>query len=246
MISDETKRKLRELNLDELIDILGIQDNSSTLYTGMAFDERLNMAIDSLYQQKNNSRAKRLMKQARFRFSDADVNTIYYADRGLDKNQIIELATCQYIRNNTSLILNGFTGSGKTFLACALGKAACRQLYRVRYIRMPDLLELRDEAMGEGHGISKLVTRFSNYHLLVLDEWLMSELSDEESHFILELIEKRYDTKSTIFCTQQKVSDWHSRLGGGTLADAIMDRIVHNCIRIGTGNLNMREIFSGH
>ena len=100
--------------------------------------------------------------------------------------------------------------------------------------------------MGEGHGISKLVTRFSNYHLLVLDEWLMSELSDEESHFILELIEKRYDTKSTIFCTQQKVSDWHSRLGGGTLADAIMDRIVHNCIRIGTGNLNMREIFSGH
>ncbi|HCS75981.1 MAG TPA: ATP-binding protein, partial [Clostridiales bacterium] len=166
--------------------------------------------------------------------------------RGLDKNQIIELATCQYIRSNTSLILNGFTGSGKTFLACALGKAACRQLYRVRYIRMPDLLELRDEAMIEGPGIRKLVTKFSNYHLLVLDEWLMSELSDEEAHFILELIEKRYDSKSTIFCTQQKVSDWHSRLGGGTLADAIMDRIVHNCIRIGTGNLNMREIFSDH
>jgi DNA replication protein DnaC len=212
MISDETKRKLRELGLNELIDIIEMQDNSPSLYTGMAFDERLNMAIDSLYQQKNNSRAKRLMKQARFRFSDADVNTVYYADRGLDKNQIIELATCQYIRSNTSLILNGFTGSGKTFLACALGKAACRQLYRVRYIRMPDLLELRDEAMIEGPGIRKLVTKFSNYHLLVLDEWLMSELSDEEAHFILELIEKRYDSKSTIFCTQQKVSDWHSIL----------------------------------
>jgi len=104
MISDETKRKLRELNLDELIDILGIQDNSSTLYTGMAFDERLNMAIDSLYQQKNNSRAKRLMKQARFPFSDADVNTIYYADRGLDKNQIIELATCWKVKHEGAFL----------------------------------------------------------------------------------------------------------------------------------------------
>jgi len=246
MISDETKRKVRELGLDELIDILEIQDDNPMLYAGMAFDERINMAIDSLYQQKNNSRTKRLIKQAKFRFSDADVNTIYYADRGLNKNQIIELSTCQYIRNNSSLILNGFAGSGKTFLACALGKSACRQLYRVRYIRMPDLLELRDEAVAEGHGISKILKMFSNYHLLLLDEWLMSDLSDEEVHFILELIEKRYDSKSTIFCAQYKVSDWHSRLGGGTLADAILDRIVHNSIRIDTGKLNMREHFSGH
>jgi DNA replication protein DnaC len=246
MISDETRRKLRELGLDELIDILTVQDNDQALYTSMTFDERINLAIDSLYQYKNNNRSKRLIKQARFRFTDADVNTIYYADRGLDKNQIIELSSCQYLRNNASLILNGFTGSGKTFLACALGKAACRQLYRVRYIRIPELLELRDEAVFAGKGISKLVTKFSNYHLLILDEWLMHELSDEDIRFIFELTEKRYDCHSTIFCTQYKISDWHTRLGGGTLADAVLDRIVHNSIRIDTGMMNMREHFSGN
>lgn len=244
MISDETKRKLRELGLDEMNDILKIQDSDTALYTSMSFDERLNLAIDSLYQYKNNNRSKRLVKQAYLRFTEADVNTIYYAQRGLDKNQIIELSTCQYMRNNTSLVLHGFTGSGKTFLACALGKAACRQLYRVRYIRIPELLDLRDQAVAEGRGISKLVTKFSNYHLLILDEWLMNQLSDEDVRFIFELTEKRYDCHSTIFCTQYKISDWHTRLGGGTLADAILDRIVHNSIRIETGNINMREHFS--
>ena len=146
LISDETMRKLRELNLDEFIDILKLQNDNQALYTTMSFDERINLAIDSLYQYKNTKRSKRLIKQAKFRFNDAEVNSIYFAERGLDKNQILELSTCQYIRNNSSVVLNGFTGSGKTFLACALGKAACKQLYRVRYIRVPELLELRAEA----------------------------------------------------------------------------------------------------
>ena len=244
MISDETKRKLRELNLDEMVDILKIQENDHSLYSAMAFDDRVNLAIDSLYQQKNNKRSKRLIKQAKFRFSEADVTSLYYADRGLDKNQILELSTCQYMRNNFSVVLNGFTGSGKTFLACALGKAACRQLYRVRYIRVPDLLELRSEAILQGKGISKLVSKFSSYNLLVLDEWLLQELSDDEVRFIFELTEKRYDCHSTIFCTQYKVSDWHTRLGGGTMADAILDRIVHKSIRIDTGTMNMRGHFA--
>ncbi|QAA31766.1 ATP-binding protein [Clostridium manihotivorum] len=244
MISDETKRKLRELNLDEMVDILKIQDDNQSLYLTMTFDERITLAIDGLYQGKNNKRSVRLMKQAKFRFTDADVNSIYYADRGLDKNQILELSTCQYMRNNFSIVLNGFTGSGKTFLACALGKVACRQLYRVRYIRMPELLELRTEATLQGKGIGKLVNKFSNYNLLILDEWLLQELSDDDVRFIFELTEKRYDCHSTLFCTQYKVSDWHTRLGGGTMADAILDRIVHKSIRIDTGSMNMREYFS--
>lgn len=148
------------------------------------------------------------------------------------------------MRNNASLVLNGLIGSGKTFLVCALGKAASRQLYRVRYIRIPELLDLRDQAVAEGRDISKLVTKFSNFHLLILDEWLMNPLSDEDVRFIFELTEKRYDCHSTIFCTQYKISNWHTRLGGGTLADVILDRIVHNSIRIDTGSINMREHFS--
>lgn len=245
MINDETKRKLRELGLDDLIGAFEMQDHNSALYTSMPFDERLNLAIDTLYQSKNNNRSKRLIKGAKFRFPDADINTMYYAERGIDKNQIIELSTCQYMRNNTSLIIEGFTGSGKTFLSCALGKTACRQLYRVRYIRMPDLLELRDEALAEGKGIAKVISKFSNYHLLILDEWLMHELTDEEVRFIFELTEKRYDCHSTIFCTQYKMNDWYTRLGGGTMVDAILDRIVHNSISIETGSMNMRKLFAG-
>ena len=191
MVNDETKRKLRELTLDGLIDALNIQDENPALFTAMPFDERFELAIDELYQTKNNKRCKRLIKGAHFRFPDADINTMYYADRGLDKNQIVELSTCQYLRNNNSLVLEGFTGSGKTFLACALGKAACRQLYRVRYIRLPDLLTLRDEALAEGKGMSKLITKFSNYHLLIIDEWLLHDLTEEDVRFIFELTEKR-------------------------------------------------------
>ncbi|MBC8581745.1 ATP-binding protein, partial [Zhenhengia yiwuensis] len=190
MVNDETKRKLRELTLDGLIDALNIQDENPALFTAMPFDERFELAIDELYQTKNNKRCKRLIKGAHFRFPDADINTMYYADRGLDKNQIVELSTCQYLRNNNSLVLEGFTGSGKTFLACALGKAACRQLYRVRYIRLPDLLTLRDEALAEGKGMSKLITKFSNYHLLIIDEWLLHDLTEEDVRFIFELTEK--------------------------------------------------------
>lgn len=187
----------------------------------------------------------RELKQAKFRFTDADVNSIYYTDRGLDKNQILELSTCQYMRNNFSVVLNGFTGSGKTFLACALGKAACRQLYRVRYIRVPELLELRAKAALQGKEISKLVSKFSNYHLLILDEWLLQELSDDDVRFIFELTEKRYDCHSPCFALSIKVSDWHTRLGGGTMADAILDRIVHKSIRIDTGSMNIERTFLG-
>lgn len=100
---------------------------------------------------------------------------------------------------------------------------------------------LRDEAVLINQGISKLLKKFSNYKLLILDEWLLDDLSDEEQHFLFELIERRHDTASNIFCTQYKKEDWHSRLGGGIHADAIMDRIVHNAVWIYAGTLNMRE-----
>jgi DNA replication protein DnaC len=115
---------------------------------------------------------------------------------------------------------------------------------RTRYIRIPDLLMLHDEASLPKQGIPKLLKKFSNYKLLILDEWLLNDLSDEEQYFLLELIERRHNCSSTIFCTQYKKEDWHARLGGGVHADAIMDRIVHNAVWVYAGNLNMREFYS--
>lgn len=131
-------------------------------------------------------------------------------------------------------------------MACALGKEACRHLHRTRYMRAPEMLEALNLAEQEGRGISRAVTKIANYHLLILDEWLMDIPSEKELKYLLEVVEKRYDQCPTIFCTQYKISEWHPRLGGGVIADAIMDRIVHNADVIDSGKYNMREFLAAH
>ena len=140
MISDESRRKLREMHLDQMIDALDGQEENHAAYINMSFDDRLDLVIDECYSLKNADRAKRLLRYAKLRFPDADINTMYYEGRALSRNQVLELSTCAYIRNCTNIIINGFTGSGKTHLACALGKEACRRLHRTKYLRMPDMM----------------------------------------------------------------------------------------------------------
>lgn len=243
MINDETRRKLRELNLGEIITVLEIQAED-IFYTSLTFDERMQRMVDYLYQEKYNSKIQRLIKLSRFRLPNAEVNDIFYIERGIDRQTIQELATCQFLGGYSNIIFQGFTGSGKTYLACALGKQACKHQIRTRYIRLPDLLMENDEAALVSHGTQKLLKKYSSYGLLILDEWLLDDISDEEKHFLFELIERRHDGSSTIFCTQYRKEDWHARLGGGVHADAIMDRIVHNAVWIETGKMNMREIYS--
>jgi len=243
MIHDETKRKLRELNLDELVTYLESQI-SEISYSGMTFDERLQMMVDHLYQEKYNGKVQRMLNLSKLRLPKADINDIHYIQRGIDRQLMLELGTCQFVDSHANVIFHGFTGSGKTYLACALGKQACKKQLRTRYIRVPDLLMEYDESTLVPRGTQKLLKKYSSFALLILDEWLLEEASDEEQHFLFELIERRHDTSSTIFCTQFRKEDWHGRLGGGVHADAIMDRIVHNAIWIETGTLNMREFLS--
>ncbi len=241
MINDETRRKLREMCLEDMITALDLQNND-TGYATLSFDDRIKMLVDYVYQEKYNGKVKRLLKQAHFRFPNAEVRDIYYIERGLDRELLRELATCQYIHNNSNIIFRGFTGSGKSYLASAIGREACKQGIRTRYIRVPDMLMSRDEAAQERLGTSKLLKKYSNFKLLILDEWLLKDYSDEELHFLFELLERRYDESSTIFCTQYKIEDWHARLGGGVLADSIMDRVVHKAFNVYSGELNMREL----
>lgn len=246
MISDETRRKLREMQMDDLVDALDSQEKDLASYAKFSFDHRLELAIDQCYTRKNAARAKRLIKGAKLRFSDADIATLCYEIRGLDRNQIMSLAGGNYFATTTNIVINGPTGSGKTFLSCALAKDACCHLYRTRYIRMPEMLELLNLAEQTGQGISRTVTKLSNYHLLIVDEWLLDIPSERECKYLLEIFEKRYDKWPTIFCTQYKQSEWHPRLGGGVIADAIMDRIIHKCEVIYSGDVNMRKYLSEH
>lgn len=243
LLNEETRRKLRELNLNEMIEAIDEQAQDIG-YSTMSFEDRMKMAIDFVYQKKYNSKVERLIKAAKFRIANASFNDIYYTDRGLDKEKLLSLSTAQFIDAHSSVIFHGFTGSGKSYLACALGKQACIHGIKTRYIRIPDLLMLRDEATLVPLGISKLLRKFTNYKLLILDEWLLDDLTEEEQHFLFELIERRHDNSSTIFCTQFKKEDWHARLGGGVHADAMMDRIVHNAAWMFTGNLNMRQLYA--
>ena len=163
MISDESRRKLREMQLEPMIEALDNQETNRDSYLGMSFDDRLNLLIDECYTAKNNDRAKRLMRCAKLRYPNADINTIYYEGRGLNRNAILGLGSCSFITSRTNLIINGFTGSGKTHLACAIGKESCRHLHRTKYIRMPDMLEMLNLAVQSGSSISSTVTKLSNY-----------------------------------------------------------------------------------
>lgn len=241
MINNETRRKLEELNLSELIQALEIQEQQVSCQA-LPFEDRMQLLVDYVYQEKYTNKVKRLNKMAKFRYPHAAIEDIYYTDRQLDRNKILGIASCQFMNSNTNIIIDGFTGSGKTFLACAIGKAACKLGYRTRYIRMPDLLQLHDEAAINVTGVSKLIKKFEGYTLLIIDEWLIDELSRQQEHFLFELMERRHTDKSTILCTQYRIEDWHARLGGGIHADAIIDRIVNNSIHVYAGELNMRKM----
>ncbi len=240
MINDETKRKLRELNMSEIISGIELQQsNPSTV--SLSFDERIQRLTDYVYQAKYNNKIQRLIKSAKLRFPQADIHNLYYDGRQLDRNLLTELFTCQYVDYHQSIILQGPTGSGKTFLSCVLGKQACLRQTRTRYIRFPDLLmEYGDAALVPGQQ-KKVIAKYAKIPLLIIDEWLVSDISDSELYFLFELMERRSDSSSTIFCTQYRKDDWIKRMGEGIQAEAIVDRYAYTAFWIETGNTNMRE-----
>ena len=240
MINDETKRKLRELNMSELISGLELQQLEPATVS-LPFDERMQRVIDYVYQAKYNSRIQRLIKSAKLRFPQADIHGLYYDGRYLNKNLLNELFTCQYIDSHQSIILQGPTGSGKTFLSCVFGKQACLLQIKTRYVRFPDLLmEYGDASLMQGQQ-KKMISKYAKIPLLIIDEWLVSDISDSELYFLFELMERRSDSTSTIFCTQYRKDDWIKRMGESIQAEAIVDRYAYSAFWIETGNMNMRE-----
>lgn len=244
MINEETKRKLRLMNIGEFIEASEEQEQDVNALA-LSFDDRFQMMVDRVYQQKYNDKVHNLIKRAHLRLPKADIHNVFYHEkRTLSRGVIDELATGKYIDENQSIILQGYTSTGKTYLGCALAKEACRQLHRTRYIRVPDMLtEYADKSILPG-GKEKVLRKYSGFKVLVLDEWLLSDLSKDEIEFLFELFERRFDISSTIFCTLYRTEDWLKRLGSGAYAESIVERYEHNSIRIETGSMNMRDIFA--
>ena len=239
-VNAETARKLREMGAAELHAALSAQDEA--VCAGMAFAERVQMAVDEAHSDFITQKVRNLTRRASLRYPEADVRSVdFFEGRGLDRVAVAELATCGFVGRGENVVLQGLTGTGKTYLACALAKAACARRVRSCYVRQPDLEDLWRERRDRPGGERKLVRKYGAFGLLVIDEWLLDRPDTEFRSMLLELMELRYGTASTVFCTQFKKKDWHPRLGGGVHADAIMDRIVHNAVWVDMGEANMRQ-----
>lgn len=244
MLNDESKRKLRLMNVGEFVEELEIQQQDP-LTLALPFDDRLQLLIDSVYQRKYNDKVQRLIKNAKLRLPRADIHDIMYLDkRPLNRGIIADLASCRFVDECRSIVFQGYPSSGKTFLGCAMAKEACRRQHKTRYIRLPDLLEEYAEKSVLPGGRNKVLNKYAAYKVLVLDEWLMPELSKTDVEFLLELTERRFDCTSTIFCTLYKCEDWVKRLRGGTYAESIVERFAHNTTWVETGDANMRQFLS--
>lgn len=211
-------------------------------YHELTFEERFGLMVDTEWSRRKSNKLAKLIKKAGFRFSQACIEDIeYHSDRKLDKAFIQRLAECNYIPGKRNIIIMGASGNGKTYMACAFGVAACRKQYTVNYVRLPDLLS--ELAVARGEGIyQKVMKQYKRISLLILDEWLLTPLVGPQAMDVLEIVEARHQSASTIFCSQFQPRGWHDQIGEDTLADAILDRIVHDSYTIFIdGDKSMRE-----
>lgn len=227
MIDQMTINKLHEMHLNSMAEAYHEQLKDQSL-AGLTFEERFGLLVDTEWSRRKNNRLTRLIQNAGLSQTSACLENIEYSDdRKLDKAQISRLAACSYIQEKHNIIILGAAGAGKSYLANALGIAACRNFFSVKYIRIPDLIEDLSVARGEGD-YKKALTAYKNINLLILDEWMLVPLAYLEARDLLELVDGRYKRGSTIYVSQFSPQGWHTKIGDTTLADAILDRIIHD------------------
>lgn len=243
MLHNNTISKLREMKLGTMAGLFQKQLDDRTV-AELSFEDRFGMLVDAEWVTRKNNHLKRLIRKADFAYPGASLEDIeYHGDRKLDKDLIARLSTCTYVDDYRNVIILGATGSGKTYLANALGVTASRNFCTVRYIRLPELLAELAVARAEGT-YRKTILQYKQVKLLILDEWLLYPLKETEARDLLEIAESRCKKASTIFCSQFEVGGWHQKIGEPTLADAICDRIVHDSYTIvigGTDSMRKRK-----
>lgn len=247
MSKSSTIEKLKSMKFTAMAEKFIEQIEDAANYNQLGFEDRMELLVDAEWNRRQANKLSRYIKAAGFAVSNANIEGIeYHEDRHLDKAEILRFATCNYIDEEHHIILMGATGTGKSYIGCALGNAACRKFYKVKYVRMPELLDELKVARGCGE-FKKAVRIYKKVDLLVMDEWLIKKLSHTEAYDLLEIIEARSQRGSTIFCTQYEPKGWYSRINtneeeDSPIADAIMDRIIHNAYQVMIcGDISMRD-----
>lgn len=230
MLNNQTADKLTGMRLSAMAKEYRRQlEHAPT--SALSFDERFGMLVDSEWAARKNNQLHRLLKVANLRIKNACLEDIdYNPTHNIDKDMISRLASCIWVREGRNVIISGATGTGKTFLACAFGQSACRQGFKVKYYRVNRLLT--DLAIGHGDGsYNKIMRDLKKADLIILDDFGMAILDPISSRDLLEVIEDRFGAKGTIIATQLPVANWHELFEDSTVADAILDRVIHNSYR---------------
>ena len=212
-------------------------------YSNLSFEERLGLLLDVEVTRRENNRLQRRLRAAHFPLVAPLADLDLSPQRGLKQAQLLHLAQGEWISHHLNVLVLGATGVGKTFLACALGRTACEVGYKVRYERTSRLLHTVELAQADG-SYTQLLRLLARTPLLILDDWLRDPLSRSQAKELLEVLDDRYHRSATLVATQVPVTDWHSRIPDPTLADAILDRLIHNAYRLELKGDSMRKLHS--
>jgi DNA replication protein DnaC len=240
MLTQQTLTHLRALKLDGMA--RAFEDQSSQpIANDLSFEERFGLLVDRELAWRDTRRLERLLKLARLKYPEACIEDLdTRAMRGLDQRLMARLASCDWVRGGQSIIATGATGLGKTWIACALGNQACRQGFSVLYTRFPRLLEELRIAHGDG-SFSRRLNQLAKTDVLVLDDWGLSPIGQSERTDLLEVLDDRTSGRSTVITSQLPVDSWYGYLNDPTLADAILDRVVHQSHRLQLKGESLRK-----
>lgn len=238
----QTLEQLKDMKLNGLIEAWQEQQAQPT-YHDLSFNERLALLVEREYLRRQQQRLARRLKQAKLFVGAAIADVDFDVPRGLKKAQFLEWAQGQWLADHLNLVLLGPTGTGKTFLSCVLADHLCKQGHTVRYLKTADLVLELKLAKADG-SFPRLRKRLAGFELIILDEWLRDPLPKADAREILDFLDDRYRRRSCLFATQFPVNQWHQQIQEPTLADAILDRIVHDSLRLVLKGESMRKLTS--
>jgi DNA replication protein DnaC len=240
MLNQPLFDKLLQLRLPAFRDGLR-QQQDNPQYASLSFEERLALLVEQECLHRHDRRIQRLLKTADFPTQAAVADIDFSPARGLERRIVLELALCHWIHNHHHLFVLGPTGSGKTYLACAFGNAALRCGYTVRYIRTSRLLQRLAQVHQDG-SYHTLLRSLAKLDVLILDDWMRDPLTVQNAQDLLEIVDDRFGHSSVILVSQVPITDWHLRIPDPTLADAILDRLVHNAHRLTLEGESQRKL----